>query len=83
MNKVSLKAIAAISLSLLVTLGAAGQAAKTDDPAAVKAAIAALYDKTASAPTSTGGWFLTTFKKQADGSWKIFRDCVASRVPPK
>jgi ketosteroid isomerase-like protein len=158
-----LKAIISLGLSVVISLGAAGQAAKPDDPATVKAAIAAVYDvyvrgvqaldadlwmttwddngvkfmqsipaivgkaaissfaharfaafqsrkmtinvdeidiegnialargnylsedllKTASAPAVTDGWFLTTFKKQADGSWKIFRDCVASRVPPK
>ena len=29
------------------------------------------------------GKFLTIFKRQADGSWKIFRDCYNSNVPPK
>lgn len=29
------------------------------------------------------GKFLTIFKKQPDGSWKIFRDCFNSNVPPK
>ena len=29
------------------------------------------------------GKYLTIFKKQADGSWKIFRDCWNSNVPPK
>jgi ketosteroid isomerase-like protein len=29
------------------------------------------------------GKFLTIFKKQSDGSWKIFRDCFNSNVPPK
>jgi len=29
------------------------------------------------------GKFLTILKKQADGSWKIFRDCFNSNVPPK
>jgi ketosteroid isomerase-like protein len=28
------------------------------------------------------GKFLTIFKKQPDGSWKIFRDCFNSNVPP-
>lgn len=32
--------------------------------------------KGASASTLTKGWFLTVFKRQADGSWKIYRDCV-------
>lgn len=27
------------------------------------------------------GKFLTIFRKQADGSWKIFRDCFNSNVP--
>jgi uncharacterized protein (TIGR02246 family) len=29
------------------------------------------------------GKYLTIFKKQADGSWKIARDCYNSNVPPK
>jgi len=29
------------------------------------------------------GKFLTIFKKQADGAWKIYRDCFNSNVPPK
>jgi ketosteroid isomerase-like protein len=29
------------------------------------------------------GKFLTLFKRQPDGSWKIFRDCFNSNVPPK
>jgi len=29
------------------------------------------------------GKFLTIFKKQMDGSWKIYRDCFNSNVPPK
>jgi uncharacterized protein (TIGR02246 family) len=29
------------------------------------------------------GKFLTIFKKQANGSWKIFRDSVSSNAPPK
>jgi len=29
------------------------------------------------------GKFLTVFRKQPDGSWKIFRDCFNSNVPPK
>ena len=29
------------------------------------------------------GKFLTIFKKQIDGSWKIYRDCFNSNVPPK
>ncbi len=29
------------------------------------------------------GKFLTIFKKQPDGSWKIFRDWFNSNVPPK
>jgi ketosteroid isomerase-like protein len=33
--------------------------------------------------THIDGKFLTIFKKQADGSWKIFRDCFNSNVPPK
>jgi len=31
--------------------------------------------------SSADGKFLTIFKKQADGSWKIYRDCVNSNVP--
>lgn len=29
------------------------------------------------------GKYLTIFKRQADGSWKIARDCYNSNVPPK
>ncbi len=29
------------------------------------------------------GKFLTIFKKQLDGTWKIYRDCYNSNVPPK
>ncbi len=28
------------------------------------------------------GKYLTIFKRQPDGSWKIFRDCFNSNVPP-
>lgn len=28
------------------------------------------------------GKFLTIFKRQADGAWKIYRDCFNSNVPP-
>ena len=27
--------------------------------------------------------FLTIFKRQMDGSWKLYRDCFNSNVPPK
>ena len=163
MNKTLRTVITVLALSLIVALTTTGQTLKSDDPAAVKAAIASVYEtyvkgvqtldadlwmtnwdeggvkfmpsvpaivgkaaissfaharfgafqsrkmtinvddvdiegnlalargtylsedllKSASAPAITDGWFLTTFKKQADGSWKIFRDCVGSRVPPK
>jgi ketosteroid isomerase-like protein len=159
----SLKAFAFLVLSAAFAIGAAGQASNADDPAKVRAAIAAVYDvyikgvqtldadlwmtnwdvngvkfmqgmpaivgkaaisnfaharfaafesrkmtinvddvdvegnlalargsyisedrlKSGSGPMITDGWFLTAFKKQVDGSWKIYRDCVASRVPPK
>jgi ketosteroid isomerase-like protein len=29
------------------------------------------------------GKFLTIFKRQPDGSWKIYRDCFNSNAPPK
>lgn len=29
------------------------------------------------------GKFLTIFRKQASGAWKIYRDCFNSNVPPK
>jgi|WetSurMetagenome_2_1015567.scaffolds.fasta_scaffold922100_1 ketosteroid isomerase-like protein len=29
------------------------------------------------------GKFLTVFKRQMDGSWKLYRDCFNSNVPPK
>ncbi|WP_455381304.1 YybH family protein [Salinispira pacifica] len=28
------------------------------------------------------GKFLTVFRKQSDGSWKIYRDCFDSNTPP-
>ncbi|HET7838704.1 MAG TPA: nuclear transport factor 2 family protein [Rectinemataceae bacterium] len=34
-----------------------------------------------SGPLSYDGKFLTVFRKQADGSWKIFRDCFNSNLP--
>jgi len=39
--------------------------------------------KSASSAAITDGWFLTTFKRQDDGSWKIFRDAVGTNAPPK
>lgn len=41
-----------------------------------------LKAKTGGATSDADGKFLTIFKKQADGSWKIYRDCVNSNVPP-
>jgi ketosteroid isomerase-like protein len=32
---------------------------------------------------SGGGKFLTIFKKQANGSWKIYRDSVSPNAPPQ
>ena len=29
------------------------------------------------------GKFLTVYKKQEDGSWKIYRDCFSSNTPPQ
>ena len=34
-------------------------------------------------PFYVDGKYLTIFKRQADGSWKIARDCYNSNVPPK
>ena len=39
--------------------------------------------KAGGATTNVDGKYLTIFKKQADGSWKIFRDCFNFNVPPK
>ena len=33
--------------------------------------------------THVDGKFLTILKQQPGGSWKIFRDCFNSNVPPK
>jgi ketosteroid isomerase-like protein len=33
--------------------------------------------------TPIDGKFLTVFRKGSDGSWKIFRDCFNSNVPPR
>jgi ketosteroid isomerase-like protein len=32
---------------------------------------------------SVDGKFLTLFRRQEDGSWRIYRDCFNSNVPPK
>lgn len=42
---------------------------------------ASVKSKADGAVTKVEGKFLTIFKKQADGSWKIFRDCYNSNVP--
>jgi ketosteroid isomerase-like protein len=45
-----------------------------------------LQDLTAKATGQTvhvDGKFLTIFRKQSNGDWKIFRDCFNSNVPPK
>jgi ketosteroid isomerase-like protein len=34
------------------------------------------------APSFVDGKFLTVYRRQADGSWKIYRDCYNSNVPP-
>jgi ketosteroid isomerase-like protein len=34
-------------------------------------------------PIFVDGKYLTIYKKQADGSWKISHDCYNSNVPPK
>jgi ketosteroid isomerase-like protein len=43
----------------------------------------ALVNKATKASTLIDGKFLTILKLQEDGSWKIFRDCFNSNVPPK
>jgi ketosteroid isomerase-like protein len=42
-----------------------------------------LTNKTSGVITHIDGKFLTILKKQADGTWKIYRDCFNSNVPPK
>jgi len=37
--------------------------------------------KSGGPPDITDGKFLTVFRRQADGSWKIRRDCFNSNVP--
>lgn len=44
---------------------------------------ATLTAKTGGKTRKVDGKYLTIFKRQADGSWKIFRDCYNSNVPPK
>jgi len=44
-----------------------------------------IYTTTVSKSAGGGGVdgkFLTVFKRQTDGSWKIYRDCFNSNVPP-
>ncbi|MEI6388402.1 MAG: DUF4440 domain-containing protein, partial [Spirochaetota bacterium] len=38
--------------------------------------------KTAAAPATTEGWFMTVFRQQADGSWKIYRDTIGPLPAP-
>ena len=42
-----------------------------------------LTSKSGSKTINVDGKYLTIFKRQADGSWKIFRDCYNSNVPQK
>lgn len=39
-----------------------------------------LTNKTTGAVTHVDGKFLTIFKRQADGTWRIYRDCFNSNV---
>jgi len=40
-------------------------------------------NKSSGQATHFDGKFLTIFRLQGDGSWKIYRDCFNSNVPPK
>jgi ketosteroid isomerase-like protein len=40
-----------------------------------------LTNKSTSAKTLVDGKFLTIFKRQPDGSWRIYRDCFNSNTP--
>ena len=42
-----------------------------------------LKARTTGKVTHVDGKFLTILKQQDDGSWKIFRDCFNSNMPPK
>ena len=42
-----------------------------------------LVPRTSGPAVHVDGKFLTILRKQPDGSWKIFRDCFNSNVPPK
>ncbi len=42
-----------------------------------------LTSKATGKVTHVDGKFLTIFLRQPDGSWKIYRDCFNSNVPPK
>ena len=44
---------------------------------------ASFKPKDGGATGSGGGKFLTIFKKQANGSWKIYRDSVSPNSPPQ
>ncbi len=39
--------------------------------------------KAGGAATLVDGKFLAIWKRQADGSWKMYIDCFNSNVPPK
>jgi ketosteroid isomerase-like protein len=41
-----------------------------------------LTNRSTGAKTRVDGKFLTIFKRQADGSWRIYRDCFNSNVAP-
>jgi uncharacterized protein (TIGR02246 family) len=40
-----------------------------------------LTNRATSAVTHVDGKFMTIFKRQADGTWRIYRDCFNSNVP--
>jgi uncharacterized protein (TIGR02246 family) len=40
-----------------------------------------LTNRTTGAVTRVDGKFLTIFRRQADGTWRIYRDCFNSNVP--
>jgi len=42
-----------------------------------------LRNKSTGATTNVDGKFLTVFKRQDDGSWRIYRDCFNSNAVPK
>lgn len=73
------RADAGIQLKMIITAEeviVAGPWAYTRGPASQE-----FMNKNTGQKTGSDGKFLTIFKRQADGTWRIYRDCFNSDVP--